>query len=373
MGLLDGPRLPGLFGDPRWEAMVRPNANLNLRPMHQPPPPPPSRMDRIGNALSQAFGGANDPRLGAAENDAARKQAMLQAGLAGLIAANQPGASALGSIAQGLMYGQQAGAQGREQAFQRQTEQQTAEAKKQRQDRLRAAIGSGQIDRAALERLMVEAIIAGDTEASGDLSEVIKSMGGQQANAAAVRGSPEWLAARRAELELEREFAGPKAPIPGTPEYTAMLEERARIAAKYRPAARTAAGSEGERKAAAFAGMVADGTSYIDQIESAPGRVEQALSDKGIREFADDEQQQLALAGNALAEAWLRMTTGAAYNDREFANAYNLFVPKPGDRKASLEWKRKNRQRLQEMIRTHSGRLAPTEEQPDDFDPFEGL
>lgn len=128
MGLLDGPRLPGLFGDPRWEAMVRPNANLNLKPMHQPPPPPPSRLQRLGGGLMQAFGGQNDPRLSEEQNRAAQRAAMMQAGLATIMASQESGASALGSIAQGAMYGQQAGGQAREQAYARTAEERLSQA-----------------------------------------------------------------------------------------------------------------------------------------------------------------------------------------------------------------------------------------------------
>lgn len=77
---------------------------------------------RASTGLGQLFGGQDDPRLTAEQNEAARRQAIMQAGLATLAASQESGASGLGSIAQGAMYGQQAGAQGREMAYARTAE-----------------------------------------------------------------------------------------------------------------------------------------------------------------------------------------------------------------------------------------------------------
>lgn len=344
----------GLFSDvPRMPAV--------LQPEQQPG-------GRIGRALGMVFGGQDDPNLSAQQNEQARRQAMLMAGL-GILGSD---ASGLKAIAQGAMVGQQMGMAGRQQMGQ-------DAARQQRQERLRAAIGNGQIDRDTLQKLMVEAIIAGDTEASGDLSEVIKSMGNAAGPQAPVRGSPEWLAALDAELAVRDKYRAPSAPVPGTPEYEAALEQRARIAAKYRPAPRTAAGSEDERKAASFLAFTDEPLAFVETYAGAPTRVQQALSDKGLREFTDEDQQRLNLAAIAIGEAWLRMTTGAGYNQEEQRNAGYMFVPRPGDKAGTLADKAKMRKRLRELLKVRAGRVLSQgvgDEVPADgadFDPFEGL
>jgi hypothetical protein len=187
----------------------------------------PGLLQRIGTGFGQAVGGQDDPRLSGQQNEAARRQAMLMAGLQTIIGSQQPGASSLAAVAQGLMTGQQTGMGLREQGVAQQ--QQMAG-----QQRMRDAIGGGQIDQQTLQRLFVEAVASGNTEMAGRLSEVLKSMGGNQASPVPLRGSPEWLEMRRRELDLEREYAPPRAPTPGTPEYYADLRERAKIAAEFR-------------------------------------------------------------------------------------------------------------------------------------------
>lgn len=73
-------------------------------------------LGQLGGAMGQVFGGADDPRLSPAQNEAARKQAMIQAGLATLGATGQ-GADPFAAIAAGGMAGQEAGGAFREQAY----------------------------------------------------------------------------------------------------------------------------------------------------------------------------------------------------------------------------------------------------------------
>jgi len=68
-------------------------------------------------ALDSLTSGQDDPRLSPEQNAIARKQATIQAGLAMMAAAGQPGATAGSSIAQGLMQGQGVGGDARAQAY----------------------------------------------------------------------------------------------------------------------------------------------------------------------------------------------------------------------------------------------------------------
>lgn len=339
---------------------------------------------RLPGLLGNAIGGMDDPRLSMQQNEQARRQAILQSGLATLAASQQSGATGLGSIAQGAMHGLQAGAQGRELAYQRGQEQQTAEVGARARAQMADIFAKGGDPLPRLQDAFMVATQSGDTESAKAIGTVIQSLAAQQSRASMgpVRGSPEWLAAREAELKLEAQYRQPGAPVPGTPEYTAMLEERARIAAKYRPAARTAAGSEDERKAASFLAFIPNNIAYVDQFLGTPGRMEQALTDKGLREGTSEEMQKLNLSAIAIGEAWLRMTTGAGYNRDEMQNAGYMFVPRPGDKAGTLEMKRGMRTTLMEMLRMRAGRAlggvagaAPSEGPPayDLDDPFGDL
>jgi hypothetical protein len=294
----------------------------------------------VGGALNRLLSGGS-------ERD---NSALMQAGLAGL-AANSQGGSALDSMVAMAQGGQAQGLQNRELNLQN-----------QQQAAIQGIVGAGGENIEVLRNLFQQSIANGDMDMTRSLAEVLKVAENRvnpPQNQAPTRGTPEYIQALRDELELREEFENPpveRSPVRGSPEYMEMLEEEERLRAGFRP---DSAGSEGERKAAAFLGFIPSAIQTIDAIMDAPGRVEQALSDVGLREFVGDEQQQLALAGAQMAEAWLRMTTGAAYNEREFDTAYQLFVPRPGDTSGAIRAKKANREQLMTMLRTSAGRLAP--------------
>lgn len=101
-----------------------PRSSQAAPPAPSPPPMPPSApqgngggfLGKVGDAVGQVFGGADDPRLSGEQNAMARKQAMIQAGLATMGAAGQ-GMDAFGAIAAGGMAGQEAGMGLRERAY----------------------------------------------------------------------------------------------------------------------------------------------------------------------------------------------------------------------------------------------------------------
>lgn len=77
-------------------------------------------VQRVGGVLGDAVTGPADPRLSADQNQAAQRQALMQAGLAGLIASNPTSGNApntLSVLAQSALMGQQGGAQAREQMY----------------------------------------------------------------------------------------------------------------------------------------------------------------------------------------------------------------------------------------------------------------
>jgi hypothetical protein len=160
---------PGLLGpDP-----VMPNFNRAAQIVGSPPVAAqnPTLQDRVKNVLSRigdAFSGPADPRLSAEQNDAARKQALFNAGIATILG-GRGGNTTAQALAIGALTGQQAGASHR--GGQVMNAQKEA-AKKRLQD----ALGAGMVDEQSLRRMFTQALIAGDIDSARTLSEVLKSL-----------------------------------------------------------------------------------------------------------------------------------------------------------------------------------------------------
>jgi hypothetical protein len=115
--------------------------------------------------------------------------------------------------------------------------------------------------------------------------------------------------------------------------------------------------SEQERRAAFFLPFLPEAETAIANFTGAPDRFSTLWQDKGFREITSAERQELSNAGTVYAEAWLRLTTGAAYNQQEFDNAYKLFTPQPGDKPATLKAKARRRAELLATLQGQAGRM----------------
>lgn len=114
--------------------------------------------------------------------------------------------------------------------------------------------------------------------------------------------------------------------------------------------------SEQERRAAFFLPFMPEAETAISNFTGAPDRFSTLWQDKGFRELTSAERQELDNAATVYAEAWLRLTTGAAYNEQEFQNAYRLFAPQPGDKPATLRAKSRRRAELRATLEGTAGR-----------------
>lgn len=92
--------------------------------------------------------------------------------------------------------------------------------------------------------------------------------------------------------------------------------------------------------------------------QNAPGRFEQTAQDFGVRELTSEQMQILDAASRMYAEAWLRITSGAAIRPEEIDGAKAIFVPRPGDKPATLRWKFQNRQDLKNALKSAAGKQA---------------
>lgn len=381
-GLLDYNTPPGgLMGSPG--------------PTMQDPAPRPRRAG-VMDVLGRIFGGMDNPALSEEQNAEARRQALIQAGLATLSASGQ-GGSSLGAIAQGALSGQAAGGQIRSQLGQT--------ALRQRLRDLSESAPGHVPDLNTLRQMFSEAIAQGDQGSASAISEVIKAMEasasstGNASRLMEVRGAngeihlvnPQTGATVRTiagDTELDHQDLGDRVVYfpKGHPERIVHIEQRAAPPGtvslgtpqpytdpvtgttklgtwnpstgsfqEVRGALPATSSGEDARKAAGFLSFIQGPLAYIGSFVGTPDRVHQAASNHGLQEIVGPDQQRLKIAGNALAEAWLRMTTGAAYTERELQTAMEMFVPQPGDRRETLEMKATNRQQLTTLLRARAG------------------
>ena len=126
-------------------------------------------LERIRGPFGDIFAGGSDPRLSSEQNAQARNQAIIQAGLATIIGASQPGATALASIAQGAGAGRQAGVGLRDRRVQQQGQQEIGD-----------LLSQGGVDLPQMRQALIRAISTGDIETAKVLTATITSMQASQ-------------------------------------------------------------------------------------------------------------------------------------------------------------------------------------------------
>jgi hypothetical protein len=238
---------------------------------------------------------------------------------------------------------------------------------------------AGATDPTSMQSMFQELIALGDYEGARSVAEVLKSLAGgaggfrvvtgldEQGTPTMYRVGPtgERTALGPAEPKAPRAPSLQRVPTPGGGAEFALYEPPSaeHPQGRFVPTGQAAftVPTEIERKAAFFSNfMNAPETeqAFAAFDEAAPGRIESFMQAHGLRELTNPEMQALDYAGSMAAEGWLRMTTGAAYNDTEFENSFRLFVPQPGDKPATLALKRRARARLRSALNSVAGRAA---------------
>lgn len=127
----------------------------------------------------------------------------------------------------------------------------------------------------------------------------------------------------------------------------------AQYGAKPEPAKTPAAErplTEGERKAGVLLEIAEPSARALDDFD-APGRLQQEAGRKGINEFLSENQQLLNTHSLAVADAYIRLTSGANAPEPEVQRAFNMIAPRSGDSAKTLELKREMRQRMIRALR----------------------
>lgn len=119
------------------------------------------------------------------------------------------------------------------------------------------------------------------------------------------------------------------------------------------------AATEGERKAAVLLALAGDGIKTLDDAE-VPSRVTQFAGQRGINEFLTAREQVNRQAGLVVADAYIRLTSGANAPEQEVQRTMQMITPLPGDTPAVLVKKAETRRRLVDALNIAAGRAAAT-------------
>lgn len=182
---------PLLLGDPKSQAgallgqrlsqgIQQPAAAPQANPLSgilSGPQAPQTGPGTAGGVFGRLFGGADDPNLTPEQNDAARRQALIQAGIATIL--SQRGG--IEAAAEGLAFGQQAGAASRANALAA-DELRRADDEQQRTAALRSNLLStvDATDRGALAQATLILASQGDFEGVGQLVDLAESLPSDQ-------------------------------------------------------------------------------------------------------------------------------------------------------------------------------------------------
>ena len=339
MGILDNPNPTGIWGQPRPQEQPKPKSSF---------------LDR----LLGLYGNDPNSHIPAEHRREARGNALMAGGINVLanagagFDAQSPG-QAIGNALQGAHAG---AAQ-----YGSNLQQQDMQAK------LREIADSGASD-AQLQAMMQELIVQGGPEnmkAAQSLAQIISARAGQNLRDRPLVTSPGQTVFDPA--TGKQEYANPNAPrAPQGQQPTMKTVVNANGDKEYYmydPAtsgwtptgqiAQEAAGegqpTELERRAFFMMPMAEEGIKAIDAFElgeGAPTRLQQLAEYTNLNEAQTPEARQLYMAGRALGDTYLRITSGAAIKDEEIDMFVKTFLPYPGDDKGTRELKRKMRGHL---------------------------
>ena len=335
--------------------------------------------DRLGGGVQKAFanlyGGPQDPRATPEQYQDALRSGLTQGGLAMMVGGGQPNNDFLSLLAQGMIASQQGVALHQQNALQMQNQQELA------------TLAQGPPSADNLGRMMMSAIGGGNMDAARVISEVLKS---HLASGRTAATRPRFI--HRTEEDGQRyqiavdPFTGQEMfrnPVDRPASAISILGNAPNTEGEMRDSTETRAynrvtgrfeetlydnperpRSEAEGRAASFIVPLQVNLPILDSFEENPLPLEGEMFRNFIAgNFSSERARKLYGAAIPITEAWLRQTTGAAYNDTEYANAALLFIPRAGDSPDVLMQKRKMRSALYIMTKERSGARLTADEQ----------
>jgi hypothetical protein len=321
----------------------------------------PGLFDRLAGGVETLFGGRDDPRVSPEQNRAATSDALVNAGLATILAEGPNGLppTTFQAIAQGVLSGRQAGTQSRETSLQ-QTQQ----------EQLKSLIESGEATPAMLQDVFLRAVANGDTDSARALAEVIKSVGGSSGSGAR-RSQVVTSNGRQVLIDLNTgekiaDLGEAEGKIPPTLRF--FDDEKGREVIHNRNPDGTAGmflgfadegmPSAAESLASGLSGNISDAAAGLDGIDQELTRLLPNLAARGgpilggasnwllgadKSPFRNPAAQKAVTDGLVFISFAVRHLSGAQMTEQETRRYHRALLPVFGDGEATIELKRRKR------------------------------
>lgn len=137
---------------------------------------------------------------------------------------------------------------------------------------------------------------------------------------------------------------------PNGPEYATIDPVTGDAEMTGQPASLT----EAQQRVNALYGLVQDANQFLET-QLSPSRVQYLVQTNGLNEFLKNNAEELEQASTQVADAYVRLTSGAAAREEEYVRARRLLTPYPGDDQKTLERKIAARNRMLTAIRRGAG------------------
>lgn len=222
-----------------------------------------------------------------------------------------------------------------------------------------------------IKRLYPEFLRASDMEVLAKLTEILKSAqngngGNDLREIDTGPGGKSILYNPRGETVREfQNVPNPNGPtgrgalkvIPGVngPEY-AVWDPTTRA---FTPTGQPATMTEAQQRVNALSSMVQDAQQFLET-SLAPNRIQEMVANRGLNEFLRDNAEELEQTSSIIADAYVRLTSGAAAREEEYTRARKMITPHAGDGDAVLARKNRARNTLLRALRRGGGIMEPS-------------
>lgn len=137
---------------------------------------------------------------------------------------------------------------------------------------------------------------------------------------------------------------------PNGPEYATINPVTGETEMTGQPASLT----EAQQRVNALYGLVQDANQFLET-QLSPSRIQYLVQTNGLNEFLKNNAEELEQASTQVADAYVRLTSGAAAREEEYVRARRLLTPHPGDDEKTLQRKIAARNRMLTAIRRGAG------------------
>lgn len=223
---------------------------------------------------------------------------------------------------------------------------------------------AGESERDWLARLLQQFMRSGDREMVTSITEIMKSQPTERGERLmSVDAGDKMLLVDPTTGQTVREIPKPAGaagetgwvirpiPSPTGPQYARVNTRTGQVV----PLGVDAPIPESVQRVTVLADVVADAHEVMESLLP-PNRVSDLIARRGLNEFLRANRERMALAALQIADAYARMTTGAAMPESEYERAERMYTPRPGDNAETIEDKRRRRTMLLRAIQRAASR-----------------